>query len=253
MAFASVGSLGSVGDTSAGTSIVLTTSAAAEAGNLVIVSVAKDNAGTTDAQTSEISSITDSAGGNTWTKLGEFCNGNGAANTGAVVSVWGSILTNQINSSGTITANFSDSRTASAISAWEFTVGAGSTISVSSLQTLANDAADPGSMTISGLSNVERLYFRGIASESLDSSVMGTTVSYSPIDPAIADTGVETTSMQINGEFRILTGTGDTSDPTMFTADHASVYMAILETAGGGGGGGAASTSSLLMLLGVGG
>lgn len=230
MAFASVGSLGSVGDTSAGTSIALTTSATAEAGNLVVVAVAKDNAATADAQTSEVTSITDSAGGNTWTKLGEYCNSEGAANAGATVSLWASILANQIGSGGTITANFSDSRTASAISAWEFTIGAGSTISVSSLQVLANDLADPGSMTISGLSNVERLYFRATALER-NTGIWTVTASYTAIAIGLANTGTSGTSMEVGGEFRILTGTGDTSDPTWASADNASVYVAILETA----------------------
>lgn len=230
MAIASVGSLGSVGDTSAGTSIALTTSATAEAGNLVIVAIGKDNSQTTDGQTSEVSSITDSAGGNTWTKLGEYCNGEGSAAAGAVVSLWASILANQIASSGTITANFSHSPASSAISAWEFTIGAGSTISVSSLQVLANDFADPGSMAISGLSNVERLYFRATALER-NTGIWTVTASYTAISIGLANTGTSGTSMEVGGEFRILTGTGDTSDPTWAAADCASVYVAILETA----------------------
>lgn len=248
MAIASVGSLGSVGDTSAGTSIALTTSATAEAGNLVVVAVGKDNTATADSQTSEVSSITDSAGGNSWAKLGEYCNGEGAAAAGAVVSLWASILTNQIASGGTITANFSDSPASSAISAWEFTIGTGSTISVDSLQVLANDLADPGSMSISGLSSVERLYVRATAVER-NTGTWTVTSSYTAMAIGLANTGTAATSMEVGGEFRILTGTGDTSDPTWAGADNASVYVAVLETAAPPPGGAA----NLLMLMGCGG
>ena len=88
MAWTSLNTLGSNQNKTAGTSIVLTTCAAAEAGNVVVVIVAKDNTQTTDGNTSEVSSITDSAGGNTWAKAREFCNGQGGAASGATVSVW---------------------------------------------------------------------------------------------------------------------------------------------------------------------
>src|SRR3990172_7887890 len=94
MAFASVGTLGSAQDKTAGTTIQMTTSAAAEAGNLVIVVVARDEGGL-------ISSISDSAGGNTWKNAADVENAAGSA-----ASIWYSVLTNQIANGGTITANF---------------------------------------------------------------------------------------------------------------------------------------------------
>src|SRR3990172_9754413 len=126
--WASVGTLGTATDKTAGSSIVLTTTAAAEAGNVVIVSVALDNNGSADGDNGECTSVSDSAGGNTWTKAREFQNAQGGAATGATVCVFYSKLTNQINSSGTITANFGHSPTASAIGAWEFTIGSGNVV-----------------------------------------------------------------------------------------------------------------------------
>src|ERR1041384_4789690 len=102
MAFASLNTLGSNQNKTSGNSIAVTTTAAAESGHLVVVIVAIDNTGTGDGDNSEVNSISDSAGGNTWTKAREFTNGQGAANAGATVSVWFSVLTNQINSGGTI-------------------------------------------------------------------------------------------------------------------------------------------------------
>lgn len=77
MAFASVGTLGTgLSSGNNQTSLVLTTSAAAEAGNLVVLCVAVDNNQTTDGDSTAVSGITDSAGGNTWTRAKGFANGN---------------------------------------------------------------------------------------------------------------------------------------------------------------------------------
>lgn len=235
MAFASVGTLGTGNSAASGTTVSITTSAAAEAGNLAVVIVGTDNTQTTDGQTSEISSITDSVGGNTWTKGGEFCNGGGAAAAGATVSVWFSKLTNQINSGGAITATLGTARIAKSLTAWEFTVGASNTVSVAtgSLQTLANDGADPGSMTISGLASKQYLFIRASAQESNDTGARTATASYTLFSGAIGDDGSGPGSMLTCGEFRILTGTGDTSNITYpavgGTQDTASVYFALEE------------------------
>lgn len=234
MAFASVGTLGTGNSASSGTTVVITTSAAAESGNLVVVIVGKDNVQTTDGQTSEISSITDSAGGNTWTKAVEFCNGQGAADAGAVCSAWFSKITNTIASGGSITATLSSSKVSKSLTAWELTVGAGNTISVAGTpQTLANDGADPGSQTISGLASKQYLVIRGAVKETNDAGAATATAGYTLFSDAIADDGTETGSIRTSGEFRILTGTGDTSDITLpsgsGSSDAASVYFALEE------------------------
>ena len=229
MAFASVGTLGKVSDTSAGTSIVLTTAAAAEAGNIVIVVVAKDNVSTTDGNTNEITSVTDSATGNTWTKAREFCNGQGAANAGATVAVYYSRITNQIALGGTITANFSDSRTASAISAWEFS---GNAISVDGTPVdLANDAAGPGSMALAGLTNASHIFFRGIAVEVGAMVGLTPTVGYTAIE--FVSGGVGAAGMGCDGEFIIATATGHTSAPSGDTGDQAAVFIGFIESGSG--------------------
>jgi hypothetical protein len=88
--------------------MALTTSAVAEAANVVVLVVAVDNNATVDGDEGAVSSVTDSAGGNTWTKAREFCNSQAALQAGATISVWFSKLTNQIASGGTITANFTN-------------------------------------------------------------------------------------------------------------------------------------------------
>lgn len=228
MAFGALSNNGAGSNKAASTSVTNNLSATtASAGDLVIVRVALDNTSTVDAQTSEVSSITDSVGGNTWTKYGEFCNGQGGAGSGATVSVWGTVLANAM-SAATITANLANSVTAKAMRITSCTIGAGVTISVNSLQTLANDGADPGNMTISGLSSAEYLFIRAIAVEDPGVSLTPT-ASYNDTGSTATSGGGAATNMGIHGEYRILTGTGDSSNPTVVAADSASVYFALKE------------------------
>ena len=229
MAFASVGTLGTGSSSSGGTSVAITTSATAEAGNLVVLIVALDNHSTSDQQTTEISSISDS-GSNTWTKAGEYCNGQGAANAGATVSVWFSKLTTQIASGGTITATLANSKTYKCLTAWEFTVGSGTIQTAGTLQVEAVDSGDTGSMAISGLTSKEYLFVRGVASEEGSIQMFTPTASHTEFTEVDA-----ADNMAATGEFRILTGTGDTSNPLQnSTFDNVSVFFALEEASNNG-------------------
>jgi hypothetical protein len=229
--FASVGTLGTGVRSTGGTSTTITTSATAEAGNVVIVAVGKDNTQTTDGATNEVTGVTDSAG-NTYEKAGEFTNGEGSAGAGATVAVFLSQLETQLDSGGTITVTH-DSQTDVACSAWEFTTTLSTIALAGTAQTLANDAADPGSMSISGLAEGSRLYFRAIASESETATAPTPTSDYTAIDGAVSTTaGQPHANICIAGEFRIVSGTGSTSDPTLEDVDSASLFIAIGEGAG---------------------
>lgn len=167
MAFASVGTLGTFQALSSTNTIPLVISAAAEAGNLVVVKFAFDNlgSGTDNVDASEVTGVTDSATGNTWVKGGETSNNNGAAGAGVTISVWYSVITNQINSSGTITATLSGNATARTAAAWEFTKGAGTTISRQALTTDVGDTADPANVSLASLPSKEYLLIYGFGGE----------------------------------------------------------------------------------------
>lgn len=235
MAIASVGTIGGasdIGDTGSG-NYVITTSAAAEVGNVVILPLGKDNVATSDGTGSEITSVADT-GLNTWSALAQFVNGQGAANAGAYVAAILAKITTQINISDTITVTKSTDVDC-ASRAWEFTVGAGKTLQVASggLQTLANDGADVGSMTISGLPSKEYLFLRVSACEHEEITQWTNTASYTNI-PLVRSSaaGVGTTNIVARAEFIIATGTGHTSDPTLGageTPDSASIFMALEE------------------------
>lgn len=163
----SIGTLGSTQSSTANqSSLALTTSAACESGNVCACVVTVDNNGTTDGDEGAVTSITDSAS-NTWSEVIEFANGQGTAQTGAVAYLGYTKATTTIASSGTITANFSNStsRDASAMTCWEYSVRSGYTVSSAGTTTLATDGADPGAISLSSLTSTEYLFLHGLAAE----------------------------------------------------------------------------------------
>lgn len=238
MAWASVGTLGTVGSATANqASLVLTTSAALEAGNVGVVLVAVDNNQTTDGDEGAVSGVVDSAG-NTWIKGREFTNGQGAAQAGIVCSLWYVLAGTTLASGGTITISFTNatSRDASSATAWEYTVAAGSTISVAGTNTLAEDAAtNPASLDVT-TANAEHLRIRAVAEENNGTTFTQTAGWTKFTDAQSAGGGGSAAKVAIHGEFHISTGTGDASDPSGIAAvaDLASVYVALLETLSAG-------------------
>lgn len=202
-----------------------------DAGNIAVLWFAGDDAATattTDHNSMLLTSVTDSAL-NTWTVHRCFTNvQTTAAENGATTCIATSKLTTALVVGATITANFTTT-TAKAIVVKEFTIGAGNTIAVAGTpQDLANDGADPGSMTISGLANSEHLFVRSTALERED-GIWTPTTSYTTSGCATTTGGGAASNMNICGEFRILTATSDTSDPTATNVDNASIFIAFDE------------------------
>lgn len=232
MAFGSVGSLGTAASGIGASSIAVTLGANAEAGNLVVFVYAGDNlgSGADDADNSEVTSISDSATGNTWLKLKENSNNNGGAALGATVSVWYSVLTNQINSGGTITANLSGSPAARAATVWEFTKTGGTTISVEQTAANSGDAADPQAISLAGMASREYLFIWGLAYEGTTGGGFTDDADYTQI--TVAGQGAGAAAMVAWGAFRIATLTGDTVDAATTTdRDYSQVLGALYEVA----------------------
>jgi hypothetical protein len=199
-----------------------------DAGNIAILWFAGDNTATVDGNDQLLSSVTDSKG-NSWTVQRCFTNAQGAAAAGATTCLaWSKITTTLVSGTDTITANFS-SITAKAILTREFTVAAGATIAVAGTpQDLANDAADPGSMTISGLASGEYLFVRAIALERANAAITPT-ANYTNAGNNGTSGGAAASNMNVAGEFRIFTGTSNTSDPTATAVDNANIFIAFRE------------------------
>jgi len=236
MAFGSVGTATSsgAGSTTSGTTLAFSPTAQLDAGNLAVLITGCDNTSTTDGNTSEVASVTDS-GGNTWTKAREFCNGQGGAAAGAVTAIFYSVIGTTVAVTDTITVTYANTITSKSASVWEFTLGAGSTISVAGGNDLANDGAAVGSLAISGLASKEYLFVRSTGSER-GTLTYTATASHTTFTQGQADTGNNNTSMATNGEWIIATATGDTSAPSgTQSVDHASTMVALEEVAAGGG------------------
>jgi hypothetical protein len=199
------------------------------AGEVGILWIAKDNAAAADGETNEVTGVTDSAG-NTWAKAKEYCNANGAGGAGATVSLWWTKADATLAAGGTVTVTLSGATTAKAALGQAFTIDAANTIEVLGSATEAQDAADPGNLSISGLDSGTYLYVRAVALE--DSAAGGgetPTTGYTALDLVGTSGGGAATNMQAWGEFRIVAGTGDSSDPTVKAVDSASVYVAFGE------------------------
>ena len=225
---ASVGTAGTTGDITAGTSVNVTTTAAI--GDLVVVIVTKDNVGTTDSTTAGVFTTATDTAGNVWTKQAEARHSSGIAGDGTEIGIFTSVLTATMTAA-TITVNFAASTTASAVTVWRFTCDSGSVVSVPATPQLEENAAggDTGALTISSLTSLEYLFIRAVASEKQIQSIATATASYTKFTGAVADTGSNPSSMNAMGEWRILTGTGDTSDPALTSTNptNASLYLAL--------------------------
>ena len=223
--------------TSSDTTLAFAPTVTLEVGKVVLCAVALDNTTTTDGTTSEISGIADT-GSNTWAFLGAFRNGNAGAAAGAQVELWKSKITTQLTTGSTVTITFANTITSKAATLLEVSVGSGNSLqSAGTIQTLAEDAdANPASMAHTSLSNKEYLFIRAIAVEGRNNTFASPTSSYTALELAEADSGSAATSMQVMGEYRILTGTGDTSDPGSIggNGDCANLFFALEEYAFGG-------------------
>jgi len=235
MAFASVGSLGTTANKTADQFLSThTTTATAEAGNLVVVSFASDNPGTTvdeGVEGNEFVACTDSAG-NTYTKALEWdFDGGSASQSGATVVIYFCKLTTELTSGGTISVQSANAFThdASAFSVWEFTCSSTATIAVEATNhavVISDVMADLDATT----ANIECLRIYADAAEA-------NTTTGAPVATGFTDWGVTATTgggsaanMGIRACHKISTGTSDICQPTnTLDCDHSTIYVALKE------------------------
>lgn len=233
MAIASVGTLGSGTSTTSNASWTFTTSAQLDTGNVVVLVFSSDNEDTADANT-KIHQAVD-FGGLALTKAREFTNAQGAGNAGATVSIWYGKAIANIASASTVTLTLISARTSKAAAAWEYTVGAGNELYPVAGNDLANDAADAGSLSVTGMVSEEHLNVRATGIES-NTATYTVTATYTALELPTANTGVVATSMGGRGEFKIETGTASTaSNPTTSVHDQASTMVGFKERLVDGG------------------
>lgn len=237
MSWGSVQSIGNTQDKSSGPSIQMTTVGGnVPVGDVIVVVVAKDNSGTSDTDSGvEFTQVTDGAG-NVYTKARERVNGSPGAGNGAVAAIFFTKVTTQLNSGATITASFSVNITASAISAWRFTIGAGNVVSVEGGATGSpEEGTTTPSVTLSGLASGEYLWVAATAVEGPIGQGFTQDSDYTSMNRQGTTGGGVTTNMTINPAFRIFSGTSDTYAPTLGTSsDLAQILVALKEAAPAG-------------------
>jgi hypothetical protein len=229
-AFGTGGAVCNASAKAAGTSLSCTVGTEnLDAGNIAVLIFGGDNVATADGNDRLLYSVTDSKS-NDWIVERCFTNGQGGAAAGATTCIaWSKIKNTLVSGTDTITANFL-SITAKAIRVKEFTVPSQNIfLSVVGAADLANDAVDPGAMTLSGLANKEHLFVRLTALERAAGGTWTPTTNFTTFGCSGTTGGGAATNMEICGEFRIFTGTSLTSDPTGTAVDSASIFIAFDE------------------------
>lgn len=231
MAITSVDTLGTAAEgNSSDSTLALVTSATLNANNVGVLAIASDNAGASG-NTDIHSSVTDS-NSNTYSKIYEYTYSPGSsAGDGVTVSIWTVRPSSDFASGGTVTMNQSANNAEKCASFWEFSAGAALQMA-GTQQTAGSNTNHPGSLTIGSLSSKEYLFFRVVGKEINTTTALTPTTNYTTITGTRSRNN--TNAITIRGEFRILTGTGDTSNPTMnVISDTASIYVALEEVSSG--------------------
>ena len=235
MAFASVGTLGAAfTKTSNQASASLTTTATLEAGNLGIYYVAVDNFASTDGDSSEVTGVVDSAG-NTWTKIVEWTNSDGASQAGVTTSVWYVVATNQLTSGGTITASYTNatSRDCTAHCAWEFTLGSASVEVVGTDTDVKEDSGSHPTLDVTTDGVTEHLRIQVAGGDNASGGSGGADTGWTHMAFTSATGGSSTSNTCCDGQYLITTAANASTvhGVSGATAANAQVYAALKEAA----------------------
>lgn len=220
-----------VGNSKAGTTLALTVTTTSPAvGDLITVHVATDNTATTDTDGTEVS-VTDS-GGNTYTRVIEKTNGQGAAKGGAEAAIFYCVVGTALTAgSSTITITNANSGYARAAVGHLFSRDTSKTITVESTNVAVADGAASLNVALSGLTSREYLWLGTSASESSTAQV-GSTNFTSGEGTSTTSGGGSAANMGVAGASHISTATGITYDADLTgtaTADWCSVIAALYE------------------------
>jgi hypothetical protein len=196
------------------------TSAAINAGDLVVLSVAYDAFALVEGELSyEPTSVT--------------TGGVALEHVVTEVLVSGSAYP-AIASGATIAIAWAGAVAAKALRLSAFTRDTSKTIVVAASATTTATAADPGSLSANPFTGAHGLYWYAVAgATSSATGLSGTSGSWFSWGGATANTGTSATSIGIRGEYTIQTATTFASNPTWVACDHAAQQAIFRETGGG--------------------
>jgi hypothetical protein len=232
VAWAFVAERGTAADKTTAVSMSMSPSASIPAGAILVVRCAADNElASADGETTQ-HAVTDSKG-NTYTRLVEFSRNAGAKRGGVVKSLFISKLQTGLTTSDTITFDTGwtadGSAIAKAMALAEFSVGAGKTWQRDGKAAAGGSSTTP-SVTISGLSSIERLWLGGVGIEATTADGFTEDADYASLTAVGTSGGSAATNVADRTARRIATLTADTYNPTLGTArDWAAVLVALAE------------------------
>lgn len=203
------------------------------AGSVAVVFISKDNSSASSGANNEVILVSDSQN-NKWNKCGEYTLSRGSAGAGVTTAIYYSLLTtNLVSSTDVVNIYFSTSVTSKAAVLWNFGIGGNTVWVESTAPGTGSSSAAIANQTISGLTSGEYLFLRSIAGETSSFSSTVTTNYTSTGTNTTSTGGADNTNVEIFGEWRIFTGTGDTVTSSLGSVTQAGVYVALKEFSAG--------------------
>lgn len=201
-------------------------------GSTVIIAIACDNAAA--AGTNPLSSISDSVGGNTWSRVQERNNTpGGVANDGVSVTIYICTIATQITLSDTITATFSTTTVARSYTITQVSSNNGGTI-----KQVRRFGGASGASTTPSFVTTENIYtgdlvFAVVGAEYGDGTITADsdTTNGSWSTAQTANVGTTTSGVEICSQTKVVTGIGDqTYNLTITSADWAECMFVLTDT-----------------------
>lgn len=228
MTIAAVAARGTGVASTSGSSFTLTPTAAIAAGRLAVLVVSSDNVATADGVTNTHTSVTSANA--TWTKAGEYTNGNGAAAAGVTVSVWYAVTTGSLSTAITINHGTLGDRCATL---YEFSTTVGSIVLATGLgwpNNTATDASNGFGGAASPTVSVQTLIVRGLGKEANTTTALTPTGGIGAVALTNTRSRNNASAMTVYGEYVLLASGSITSVPTLAVAgDTAGVMVGFQE------------------------
>lgn len=212
-----------------GTSIGVSPSSSLSVGQFILITFAGDSMSTTQGATT-VCSCADNTAGNTYTRLFEYTRTDGGAFDGVTVAVFYSILDTAVGTGDTITVTHNNV-VARSVGIEEYSM-TGDGVTVAGTNVAYGTGTGP-SVTLGSLTSKSYLWVGTVGREGYGSDSNTQDTDYSNHTAHGTTGGGPAGNTQYFGGYRTYTGTSDTYNPTIVSADYAVALAAIEETTSG--------------------
>lgn len=213
----------SVSGTGNNTSITVNPTANITVGKMAFFAVVTDNESASDGCSGTLHTLNGSAG-NTWTKILECTESDGASNDGNTISLFATKVTNQINTTDSVTVQFNTGRSDIIGMLFEATVGAGNSLEVAQTGIGQNSL----SSSVASLVSREYLLLNLVGAEGEDNAKTATTNYTELFDLRTTTSGNLDVNIASYVQTRIATLTSSTATPGAWTFTNAFSSLTAL-------------------------